>query len=183
MGAPGRNAAREILRVSSRARARSRAQHCERLSANARSTSARSSASQKKSSAVIASAFAPSSTARSPASEPAHFVNSALWIDTCGGATAIIGWIDGTRWLTLPMSVLPCMPGGSLSYGKNVRPERLGVRLIAARERPGRVQVEVVDVAPDELERRRRSPRAPARKQPSTRGFSSASCGAFAARA
>jgi hypothetical protein len=26
---------------------------------------------------------------------------------TVGGDTAIMGWIEGTTWLTLPMSVLP----------------------------------------------------------------------------
>src|SRR4030095_15045352 len=83
---------------------------------------ARSAASPRKSSAVIASAFAPSIAAASPISDPAHFVNSALWIVQCGGAAASIGWIDGTRCETLPMSVLPWRLAGSLSYGKNWRP-------------------------------------------------------------
>ena len=47
--------------------------------------------------------------------EPLQIVQ---WI----GAAASIGWIDGTRWLTLPMSVLPWRLLGSLSIGKNSRP-------------------------------------------------------------
>src|SRR5262249_29525586 len=85
---------------------------------------ARSASSHRKSSAVIASAFASSSAAASPISEAAQVANSALWIVQWSGAAASIGWIDGTRCETLPMSGLPWSPGGSLSIGAKTRPSR-----------------------------------------------------------
>src|SRR3546814_19888302 len=92
------------------------------VAANSSRAALRRSASVRKSRAVIARAFAPSMQALSPSSPPAQRANSGLWITTFGGAQEIIGWIDGTRWLTLPMSVLPAEPLGIFSSGKNVRP-------------------------------------------------------------
>ena len=40
---------------------------------------------------------------------------------TPSGATAIIGWIDGTRWLTFPMSVEPINSGRS-AFERAIRP-------------------------------------------------------------
>ena len=44
-----------------------------------------------------------------------------VWMATPGGATAIIGWIDGTTWLTLPMSVLPTTAGSASGRGPCAR--------------------------------------------------------------
>jgi hypothetical protein len=40
--------------------------------------------------------LAPSITARSPSAPPAKPAKAGVWIGTPGGATWIIGWIDGT---------------------------------------------------------------------------------------
>ena len=55
----------------------------------------------------MAMALAPSTTAASPDSPRAQTAKSGVCMATSSGATFIIGWMDGTRWLTLPMSVLP----------------------------------------------------------------------------
>src|SRR4051812_40565124 len=73
---------------------------------------------------VIAKALAPSTTAASPSAAPVYDANSGVWIDTCDGATLIIGWMDGTRYDTLPMSVLPTTGNAPLVGSCTVRPRR-----------------------------------------------------------
>ena len=67
---------------------------------------------------VMAIALAPSRTPASPVGDAAKSVNLSVWIPTPRGATAIMGWIDGTTWLTLPISVEPTTlisPSGSVT--------------------------------------------------------------------
>ena len=90
-------------------------------------------------------------TPLSPSGDAAQVANSALWMMTPAGATASMGWMDGTRWLTLPISVEPAKPAGMSFTGKNSRPIAVGVLLERAGHRPARLEIEIVGVAPADV--------------------------------
>ena len=48
--------------------------------------------------------------------------NSRVWIAMPVGAMAIIGWMAGTTWLTLPMSEEPRRSGIGVALGQPDRP-------------------------------------------------------------
>ena len=72
--------------------------------------------------------IAPSMTALSAVGPAAAAVNSGWCNDAPPASTATIGWMPGSSWVTLPMSVLPSGSAASsaLFDGRSTEPRHLG---------------------------------------------------------